>query len=260
MAIYFFLSLEPKLTRLKILHNKLFEKIIYYTIILNLIAMVIESEPNLDQRFLVFLEYFEHLSILIFLLEYIIRTIDSYQKKKSYNKSFFGVIDLFSILPFFFQSILSFDGRFIRVIRLFSISRILKLGKFNKSFELLGKGIHNVKRELYLTFFIAFVMLFFSATGIYYLENPQQPDRFSSIINSFWWAVASLTGVYFKDIFPITLGGKIFGTIISLIGVGVVAVPTGIISASFVELINQNKENKDTSKIIEEIESDLKKK
>jgi voltage-gated potassium channel len=139
---------------------------------------------------------------------------------------------------------MGFDGRFIRVIRLFRISRILKLGKFHKSFELLWNGIYNVKKELYLTFYIAFIMLFFSATGIYYLENPQQPEEFSSIINSFWWSVASLTGVYFKDIYPITLGGKIFGTIISLIGVGVVAVPTGIISASFVDVINKSHKDK----------------
>ena len=225
---------------MKIVQNKIFEKVIYYTIILNLIAMVIESEPNLDNRILVFLENFEILSIVIFTIEYVLRTIDSYRHKKSYNKSFFGVIDLFSILPFFFQSALGFDGRFIRVFRLFRISRILKLGKFNKSFELLGKGIDNVKRELYLTFFIAFVMLFFSATGIYYLENPHQPQQFSSITESFWWAVSSLTGVGFKEIFPLTLGGKIFGTIISLVGVGVVAVPTGIISASFVEIIQNN--------------------
>ena len=87
-------------------------------------------------------------------------------------------------------------------------------------------------------------MLFFSATRIYYIENPQQTEEFSSIINSFWWSVASLTGVYFKDIYPITLGVKIFGTIISLIGVGVVAVPTGIISASFMDIINQSHKDK----------------
>jgi voltage-gated potassium channel len=83
-------------------------------------------------------------------------------------------------------------------------------------------------------------MLFFSATGIYYLEYPEQPEIFSSIKESFWWAVSSLTGVGFEEKYPITLGGKIFGTIISLIGIGIVAVPTGIISASFVEVINED--------------------
>jgi len=221
--------------------NKVFEKSIYLIIILNLIAMVIESEPNLDSNIKLFLKQFEIFSIIIFSIEYIIRTIESFKNKTRYNKSFFGVIDLFSILPFYFQSFLGFDGRFVRVFRLFRVSRILKLGKFNKSFEFLGKGISDVKRELYLTFFIAFVMLFFSATGIYYLENSIQPENFSSITESFWWAVASLTGVGFKEIFPLTIGGKIFGTIISLIGVGVVAVPTGIISASFVRIIKQHK-------------------
>lgn len=225
---------------MKFTGNKFFEKFIYGIILLNLIAMVLESEPSLDEALRDFLKKFEIASIVVFTIEYLIRTGESIRSKSKYNTSFFGVIDLLSILPFYFQSVLGFDGRFVRVFRLFRVSRILKLGKFNKSFELLGKGIANVRRELYLTFFIAFVMLFFSATGIYYLENPVQPENFTSIKESFWWAVASLTGVGFEEIFPVTLGGKIFGTIISLVGVGVVAVPTGIISASFVELINEN--------------------
>lgn len=225
---------------MKISISKSAEKVIYAVIVLNLVAMVVESEPDLPQQFRNYLGYFEIFSITLFSIEYIVRTFVSYRNKKKYNTSFFGVIDLLSVLPFYFQSLIGFDGRFVRVFRLFRVSRILKLGKFNKSFELLGKGINNVKRELYLTFFIAFVMLFFSATGIYYLENPVQPENFTSIKDSFWWSVASLTGVGFEEIFPITLGGKIFGTIISLVGVGVVAVPTGIISASFVEVINEN--------------------
>tara|TARA_Y100000588_G_scaffold387150_1_gene484297 strand:- start:1489 stop:2106 length:618 start_codon:yes stop_codon:yes gene_type:complete len=203
--------------------------------------MVIESEPDLSDNFKDKLYVFEVISIIIFSIEYFIRTIESIKDKNKYNTSFFGLIDLFAILPFYLQSIIGFDGRFIRVFRLFRISRIIKLGRFSKSFELLGKGIKNVKNELLLTFFIAFVMLFFSAAGIYYLENPVQPENFSSITESFWWAVASLTGVGFEQIFPVTIGGKIFGTIISLIGVGVVAIPTGIISASFVQIVKQNK-------------------
>ena len=80
----------------------------------------------------------------------------------------------------------------------------------------------------YLILLTIFVMLFFSAAGMYYLENPTQPENFSSIIDSFWWAVSSLTGVGFEYVYPLTNGGKVFGTIISLVGVGVVAVPTGI--------------------------------
>ena len=202
--------------------------------------MVIESEPNLPVEVYSFLEGFEVFSIIIFSAEYIIRTIKSKNDRFRYNLSFFGIIDLIAVLPFYLTFLTGFDGRFIRVLRLFRISRIIKLGKFNKAFDLLGKGIYNVRRELYLTFFISFIMLFFSATGIYYLEHPVQPEVFSSIKESFWWAVSSLTGVGFESVFPVTLGGKIFGTIISLIGIGIVAVPTGIISASFVEVINED--------------------
>lgn len=218
-----------------------FDKFIYILIVLNLISMVAESEPDLTIEVRKVLSAFELFSIAIFSWEYIFRSIVAYKKRKGYNFTFFGIIDLISILPFFFGEFIGFDGRFIRVFRLFRISRILKLGKFSKSFELLGRGISNVKKELYITFFIAFIMLFFSASGIYYLENPEQPEAFSSITESFWWAVSSLTGVGFEEIFPRTLGGKLFGTFISLIGIGVVAVPTGIISASFIETLEEEK-------------------
>ena len=221
-----------------------FDKFIYLLIIFNLISMVVESEPDLPVEVINYLSIFEILSITIFSVEYIIRSIVAFKNKKSYNLSFFGIIYLLSILPFFFGKIIGFDGRFVRVFRLFRISRILKLGKFSKSFELLGQGVNNVKKELYITFFIAFIMLFFSASGIYYLENPEQPQAFSSITESFWWAVSSLTGVGFEEIFPKTFGGKLFGTFISLIGIGVIAVPTGIVSASFVEVLEEEKTRK----------------
>jgi voltage-gated potassium channel len=226
-----------------IVESKTFEKFIYILIIANLLVMVIESEPDINKDFSDLFSYFERFSIIIFTVEYVIRSINSFQKNKKYNTSFFGLIDLFSILPYYFQAALGFDGRFIRIFRLFRISRILKLGRFSKSFDLLGKGVNNVKTELYLTFSIAFILLFFSASGIYFIENEVQPQNFSSITSSFWWAVSSLTGVGFEAIYPITLGGKIFGSIIALVGVGVIAVPTGIISASFVEIINEHKSN-----------------
>jgi voltage-gated potassium channel len=219
----------------------LFDKFIFLLIVVNLISMVLESEPWISDRFRFYLSSFEVISISIFSLEYVYRSIVAYKTKRKYNWTFFGIIDLLSVLPFFFDMLIGFDGRFIRVFRLFRISRILKLGKFSKSFELLGRGINNVQKELYITFFIAFIMLFFSASGIYYLENPEQPQYFSSITESFWWSVSSLTGVGFEEIFPQTFGGKLFGTFISLIGIGVVAVPTGIISASFVEVLDQEK-------------------
>ena len=146
---------------MKLSISKSAEKVIYAVIVLNLIAMVVESEPDLPQQFISYLEYFEIFSISLFSIEYIIRTFIAYRNKNKYNTSFFGAIDLLSVLPFYFQSLIGFDGRFVRVFRLFRVSRILKLGKFNKSFELLGRGISNVKKELLKLTFLNHRHIFF---------------------------------------------------------------------------------------------------
>jgi voltage-gated potassium channel len=136
------------------------------------------------------------------------------------------------------------DGRFIRILRLFRIVRIFKLGRNNPSLRLFGKAIYSVKSELYFTLFLATLLILFSASAIYYLENDAQPEKYSSITESIWWATISLTTVGYGDVYPVTLGGKIFATLISLVGIGIVAIPTGIISASFVEQINKKKKYK----------------
>ena len=133
------------------------------------------------------------------------------------------------------------DGRFIRILRLFRIVRIFKLGRNNPSLKLFGKAIYSVKSELYFTLFLATLLILFSASAMYYLENDAQPEKYSSITESIWWATISLTTVGYGDVYPVTLGGKIFATLISLVGIGIVAIPTGIISASFVEQINKKK-------------------
>ena len=107
------------------------------------------------------------------------------------------------------------------------------------------KALESVKSELLFTLFLSVLTILFSASAIYYLENDAQPDKFSSISESIWWATISLATVGYGDVYPITIGGKIFATLISLVGIGVVAIPTGVISASFVEQINKQKEKKE---------------
>lgn len=124
----------------RIVNSRLFERSIFILIVINLIAMIIESEPDLNPTIKYFLSVFETFSIVIFSIEYILRTINSVKERGVYNLSFFGVIDLFSILPFYLQSLMGFDGRFVRIFRLFRISRIIKLGRFSKSFKLLSVG------------------------------------------------------------------------------------------------------------------------
>jgi voltage-gated potassium channel len=161
-----------------------------------------------------------------------------------YVFSAYGLIDLISILPFFLNQLVKVDGRFLRILRLFRLTRIFKLGRGSSSLKLFIKALNGVKNELKFTLFLSLLAILFSASAIYYLEHESQPEKFSSITESIWWATVSLATVGYGDVYPVTAGGKIFASIISLIGIGIVAIPTGIISASFVEEIHNQRKGK----------------
>ena len=220
-----------------------FDAFIYILIIANILAMILESHSFMKDRFGQIFSFFELISILIFTAEYFYRIYISYKEKKikgvfSYVFSFFGIIDFISILPFYIKQFVLIDGRFFRILRLFRLSRIFKLGRDSKSLKLFIKALSAVKNELKFTFFLSILCILFSASAIYFLENEAQPEVFSSITASLWWATVSLATVGYGDVVPLTVWGKVFAGFISLVGIGVVAIPTGIISASFVEEIH----------------------
>jgi voltage-gated potassium channel len=220
-----------------------FDAFIYILIIANILAMILESHSFMKDRFGQIFSFFELISILIFTAEYFYRIYMSYKEKKlkgvfSYVFSFFGIIDFISILPFYIKQFVLIDGRFFRILRLFRLSRIFKLGRDSKSLKLFIKALSAVKNELKFTFFLSLLCILFSASAIYFLENEAQPEVFSSITASLWWATVSLATVGYGDVVPLTVWGKVFAGFISLVGIGVVAIPTGIISASFVEEIH----------------------
>ncbi|MDA0793503.1 MAG: ion transporter [Bacteroidetes bacterium] len=224
----------------------LFDIFIYALIIANIVAMVLESHQSIEKQFSRGFHYFELVSILIFSLEYLYRILTSFKEEKwkgvkKYMFSFFGLIDLISILPFYLKQFVLLDGRFFRILRLFRLSRVFKLGRDSKSLKLFIKALTSVKNELKFTLFLSILTILFSASAIYFLENEAQPEVFSSITASLWWATVSLATVGYGDIVPITVWGKVFASIISLVGIGVVAIPTGIISASFVEEIHSSR-------------------
>ena len=230
--------------------NILFDKFIYILIIANVIAMILESHVSIRNVYGSYFHILEAISIYIFSFEYLYRIRLSFQEKKmkgvyKYVFSAYGLIDLISILPFFLNQLVKVDGRFLRILRLFRLTRIFKLGRGSSSLKLFIKALNGVKNELKFTLFLSLLAILFSASAIYYLEHEAQPEKFSSITESIWWATVSLATVGYGDVYPVTAGGKIFASIISLIGIGIVAIPTGIISASFVEEIhNQRKGEK----------------
>ena len=211
--------------------------------------MVLESHLSLRVAYGTYFYAFEFISILIFSVEYLYRIYNAFVTEgrkgvANYVFSLFGLIDLISILPFYLNQFIKLDGRFLRILRLFRLTRIFKLGRNSNSLRVFTKSLAGVKAELIFTLFLSVLTILFSASAIYYLENEAQPEKFSSITESIWWATVSLATVGYGDVYPITVGGKLFATLISLVGIGVVAIPTGVISASFVEEIRIEKEKK----------------
>ena len=211
--------------------------------------MILESHVSIRNVYSKTFHLFEAISIYIFSFEYLYRVRIAYLDKRmkgvyKYVFSTFGLIDLISILPFYLNQFVKVDGRFLRILRLFRLTRIFKLGRDSNSLKLFVKALKGVSNELKFTLFLSALAILFSASAIYYLEHEAQPDKFSSITESIWWATVSLATVGYGDVYPVTAGGKIFASIISLIGIGIVAIPTGIISASFVEEIHSMRRGK----------------
>ncbi len=221
-------------------NNKTFIKFIYTLIILNIIAIVLESYKDLRVAYGSIFRVFEIVSVIIFTIEYILRLWTTKNKLK-FATSTFGIIDLIAILPFYLPFLFAFDLRILRILRLFRMLRVFKLGRYSKSLKLISNVLKDTKAELSITIFVAFILLVFSSTLMYYVENDAQPENFASIGHAFWWAIATLTTVGYGDVYPITGLGKFLSAIIALIGIGFVALPTGIISSAFIERIKENK-------------------
>ena len=211
----------------------LFDVFIQTLIILSLISFSIETLPNLSQNTISILNVFETISIAIFTIEYLARLYVS-DRKLAYIISFYGLVDIIAILPYFILS--GIDLRSIRIFRLLRVFRILKLFRFNDSIITMKKAFANIKNELLLFTFLTMIVLYVASVGIYFFEKDAQPEQFKSIFHCMWWAIATLTTVGYGDIYPITTGGKIFTSIITLIGIGIVAIPTGLLASSLTSI------------------------
>lgn len=152
-----------------------------------------------------------------------------------------ALVDLFAILPFYLPILIPLDLRFLRVLRLIRIFRLFKLGRYSDALKLMGRVIKAKKAELFITLFIVFILLILSSSILYYVENETQPEVFSSIPSAMWWGISALTSVGYGDAYPMTPLGKFLGAIISLLGIGLIAMPTGILGAGFVEEIRKKR-------------------
>lgn len=198
-------------------------------ILVSLVTFSVETLPNLKPETRYLLRIIEIFCVVVFTVEYILRIYVA-DSKPRFIFSFFGIIDLLAILPFY----LSFgvDLKSLRALRFLRLFRVLKLVRYNRAMNHFVRAMSSAKEQIFLFIFITMILIYFAAVGIYYFENEAQPEHFSSIFDSLWWAIVTLTTVGYGDVYPITVGGKVFTFIILMIGLGIVAVPTGIISSA----------------------------
>lgn len=198
-------------------------------IILSLIAFSIETLPNLNACWRPWLRGFEVATVIIFTIEYIIR-IFLCKPRFAYVYSFFGIVDLLAILPFYLAC--GIDLRSIRGFRLLRLFRLFKLARYSQAMQRYHRAFIIAREELVLFGATALILLYLSSVGIYYCEKQAQPEVFSSVFASMWWSISTLTTVGYGDIYPITVGGKVFTFFILIVGLGIVAVPTGLFASA----------------------------
>ena len=237
-----FSRLKEIVERTNTLPGRIFDYVVMFLIIFSLISFSVETLPDLSTAAREVLDQLEVVIVIIFTCEYFLRIFVA-DRKRDYIFSFYGIVDLLAIAPFYIMT--TVDLRSIRVFRLLRIIRLLKLFRYGKAVERFQLALQMVREELILFSFVTLVLLWLSAVGIYYFENEAQPEHFASIFHSLWWAVATLTTVGYGDVFPVTIGGRIFTFFILLIGLGVVAVPAGLFASALTK-VRQDERTSDT--------------
>lgn len=192
-----------------------------------------------------------YLSSFIFLIEYAIRIfsaparhpgVSTLKARLKYIFSFYGFVDFVAILPFLLVY-LYWNTAVMQAIILPYIFIIFKLIRYSRSFRLIGDVLSAVKEELITAYTACGIMVCFSAILMYYLERNAQPEAFQNIGDGLWWSIVAFTTVGYGDIYPITPIGKILSSIISMIGIAMIAIPTGIISSAFMNKMHKKKKD-----------------
>ena len=210
----------------------------------SVIAVILESMPGIEAKYGNALRVFEVMTVSVFTVEYLLRVWCSVESEPAAGKtalrarlqyltSFHAVIDLLAILPFYlilFGVSGSLDMRFLRAVRLL---RVLKLTRYSAAMNMVFITFRENARALAAAFLILVTVMLLAASGMYYFERQSQPEDFGSIPAAMWWAFATLTTVGYGDVTPITVGGKIFGALITVVGIGMVALPTSILATGY---------------------------
>lgn len=230
--------------------DKIINIFIIVLIILNVTAVILETVASIENKFRTFFHYFDRVSVFIFTIEYILRVWSSNHDPK-YRHSVFGrlrymvspaaLVDLIAILPFYVHIIVGLDLRTLRLLRLLRIFRLFRLTAYTRATRMVVNVFRSRYHDLMLAFIYASLFIVLSAIIVYFAEHPAQPHKFSSIPETIWWAVVTICTIGYGDLVPITVAGKFFSIIIMLGGIAILAFPSGIITAGFIEELNKAK-------------------
>ena len=226
--------------------ERIFEFVLIATIILNILLIVVDSIPSVHVPYATLFDGFETFSLIFFTVEYIARVYSIVENPKyaqpirgrlKYLGQPIAIVDLLAILPFYFK-FMTIDLRFLRIFRLMGLFRMFKIARYLHELKIFQRVLKDRKEQLVLSFiFILFILIVISFI-MFYVENPAQPEKFSSIPETMWWGIATLTTVGYGDVVPITSLGKFLGGVFAIAGVGLLALPAGILSSGFFEMLH----------------------
>lgn len=234
------------------LKSKLFQYFVLAFILLAMGAVILSSyKETVVSRAMLYT--ITHLASFVFLIEYVLRLVSApaknpncsaFKARMRYAFSFYGFVDFIAILPFLLMYLYWNIPLRHMIVLLPYIFIIFKLIRYSRSFQLIGKLLGNIKNELITAYAVGGIIMCFSAILMYYIERDAQPQLFSNIGQGFWWAMETFTTVGYGDIYPVTPLGKLLGGIISLVGIGMIAIPSGLISMSFITTIQKEEQKK----------------
>lgn len=222
-------------------------------IVVSVAALIVETvQPwGTDHRSV--FRAIEWLAVSVFTIEYALRVWAAAEDPRyrgvggrlRYMVSPLALLDLLAILPYY-VTLASFDMRFLRLFRILRLFRLAKLARYSSALRALGRVVIAKRFELAVTLALGGLLLLIAASMMYYVETDAQPDAFTSIPATMWWAIATLTTVGYGDLAPITPLGRMLGGFIAILGIGMFALPTGILGAAFVgELERMSQESED---------------
>jgi voltage-gated potassium channel len=227
------------------------ELLLITLIFLNIIAIILESVKEINDEYGQFFHELEKFSIIIFTIEYGLRIWTAPENPKYPNRfsgriryalTTMSLIDLLSIIPFYLSLVLNFfpiDLRFIRIIRLIRLIRVLKIARYLKALNLIQAVLRERREQILLSLMFIIFLLIIVSTVMFYVEHDAQPELFSSIPATMWWGIETLTTVGYGDMIPQTTFGRILGGMIAILGIGLFALPAGILSSGLTEHLHK---------------------